>query len=154
MSEDLKTTIRITRVKPAGGFTLRLRWASGKELTVDLRESVLRLKGLRPLRNPAVFALAAVGEGGHSLVWPSEIDMGADRLWEISLEQTGRADAVEFIRWRWRHGLSLAEAARALDVSRRAVAYYVSGEAPVPRTILLACKGWEVEQQSANRAVA
>jgi predicted transcriptional regulator len=54
--------------------------------------------------------------------------MGADRLWEMSLEQNGRSDAVEFIRWRWRHGLSLTDAAEALGLSRRQVAYYVSGE--------------------------
>jgi len=26
------------------------------------------------------------------------------------------------------------------------VAYYANGEKPVPRAILLACKGWEAEQ--------
>jgi len=29
------------------------------------------------------------------------------------------------------------------------VAYYASGEHEVPRTVLLACKGWEVERQAA-----
>jgi transcriptional regulator with XRE-family HTH domain len=74
--------------------------------------------------------------------------MGADRLWEMSLEQSGRSDAVEFIRWRWRHGLSLTDAAEALGLSRRQVAYYVSGEHEVPRTVLLACKGWEAEHHA------
>jgi hypothetical protein len=114
-----------------------------KTLTVDLNEPVHRLKGLRPLRDRAVFARADVGEGGHSIVWPGGADMGADRLWELALEQNGRADAVEFIRWRWKHGLSLTAAAEALGLSRRQVAYYASGEHEVPRTVLLACKGWE-----------
>jgi hypothetical protein len=104
---------------------------------------------MRPLRDQAVFERAAKGEGGHSVVWPGTIDMGADRLWEMSLEQNGRLDTVEFVRWRWRHGLSLNAAAEALGLSRRQVAYYASGERPVPRTVLLACKGWEVERQSA-----
>ncbi len=73
--------------------------------------------------------------------------MGADTLWHYALEQSGRADAVEFIRWRWRNGLSLTGAAEALGLSRRQVAYYGSGEHEVPRTVLLACKGWEVERQ-------
>jgi hypothetical protein len=73
------------------------------------------LKGLRSLRDPAVFALAKPGEGGHSVVWPGDLDMGADRLWELALEQNGHADAAEFIRWRWRHGLSLSAAAERLD---------------------------------------
>ena len=107
------------------------------------------LKGMRPLRDTAAFALACIGEGGHSVMWPGEIDMGAARLLELALEQNGRADAVEFIRWRWKHGLSLTDAAEALGLSRRQVAYYASGEHEVPRTVLLACKGWEVERQAA-----
>jgi hypothetical protein len=151
MSEG--NAIRIAEVKVAGDYALRMRWLSGKCLAVNLREPVFRLKGLRPLRDPAVFALAEVGEGGHSVVWPGDRDMGADRLWEMGLEQNGRADAAEFIRWRWRHGLSLTDAAEALGMSRRQIAYYASGEEEVPRTILLACKGWEVEHQR-QRAVA
>jgi hypothetical protein len=37
----------------------------------------------------------------------------------------------------------------ALGISRRQVAYYISGDEPVPRYILLACKGWETEHQVA-----
>jgi len=147
MSEN--NAIRLAKVKYTGDYTLLLRWANDKELAVDLREPVFRLKGLRPLRDTAAFALAGVGELGHSVVWPGEIDMGASRLLEMALEQNGRADAVEFIRWRWKHGLSLTDAAEALGLSRRQVAYYASGEHAVPRTVLLACKGWEVERQAA-----
>jgi hypothetical protein len=137
--------VRISSLKYADEFSLRLRWKNGKTMSVDLQEPIIRLKGMRPLRNKAVFAQASKGEGGHSVVWPGDIDMGADRLWEIALEQNGRMDAVEFIRWRSRHGLSLTEAAEALDLSRRQVAYYASGDRPVPRYVLLALKGWEVE---------
>ena len=149
MSEDGKTTVRIAAALPAGEYALRIQWASGRTLPVDLREPVFRLKGLRPLRDQAVFSRASVGEGGYSVVWPGERDMGADRLWEMALEQNGHADAAEFIRWRWKHGLSLTAAATALGMSRRQVAYYASGEEPVPRTVLLALKGWEVEQHAA-----
>jgi Protein of unknown function (DUF2442) len=137
--------VRISSVKYADEYSLRLRWVNGKTMSVDLQEPVNRLKGMRPLRNKAVFARASKGEGGHSVVWPGDIDMGADRLWEMTLEQNGRMDAVEFIRWRSRHGLSLTEAAEALDLSRRQVAYYASGDRAVPRYVLLALKGWEVE---------
>ncbi|MHB8741974.1 MAG: DUF2442 domain-containing protein [Sulfuricaulis sp.] len=147
MSE--RKEIRIADVKHAGEYRLRVRFVSGKELTVDLRALVHRLKGLRPLRDASAFARARVSEGGHSVVWPGELDVGADRLFELALEQNGRADAVEFISWRWRHSLSLTEAADALGLSRRQVAYYASGEHKVPRTVLLACKGWEAERQEA-----
>jgi hypothetical protein len=141
------TAIRIKTVESAGHFSLRVKWRSGKTTAVDLTEPVHRLKGLRPLRNEATFARATVGEGGHSIAWPNDLDMGADRLWELALEQNGRADAAEFVRWRGRHGLSLSDAAEALGLSRRQIAYYVSGNEAVPRYILLACKGWEAEQQ-------
>jgi uncharacterized protein DUF2442 len=146
MSEN--NTIRVADVKYTGDYTLRLRWTNDKTLAVDLREPVFRLRGMRSLRDTATFARAVVGEDGHSVVWPGEIDMGASRLLEMGLEQNGRADAVEFIRWRWKHGLSLSAAAEALGLSRRQVAYYVSGEHEVPRTVLLACKGWETEQKA------
>jgi hypothetical protein len=145
-----ETGIQIASAARAGDYALRVRWLNGKEMTVDLREPVFRLKGLRPLRDPAVFARASIGEGGHSIVWPDDRDMGADRVWEMALEQNGRADAAEFIRWRWRNGLSLTDAADALGIARRTVAYYVSGEERVPRTVLLACKGWEAERQAAT----
>lgn len=87
---DIKA-IRIAGVKHVGEHKLRLRWVSGKTMTVDLSEPVQRLKGLRPLREGTGFARAAKGEGGHSIAWPGEIDMGADRLWEVSLEQNGHS---------------------------------------------------------------
>lgn len=139
--------IRIASVKSAGEYSLRIRWVNGKTLPVDLQEPIHKFKGMRALRDKAAFAQASKGEGGHSVVWPGGIDMGADRLWEMTLEQNGRMDAVEFLRWRWRHGLSLTQAADALDLSRRQVAYYASGERPVPRYVLLALKGWELERK-------
>jgi Protein of unknown function (DUF2442)/Helix-turn-helix len=147
------TAIRIANVKYAGtGLRLIVRWTNNQEMTVNLEEPVSRLKGLRPLRTQAVFARAAVGEDGYSVTWPGDIDMGADRLWEMALEQNGHADAAEFIRWRWKHGLSLTAAAEALGLSRRTVAYYVSGEQEVPRTVLLALKGWEQEERKSALA--
>jgi hypothetical protein len=71
-------------------FKLRLRWVNEIVTPVDLRESVHRFKGLKSLRDESVFATAKKGEGGHSVVWPGDLDMGADRLWEIALEQQGR----------------------------------------------------------------
>lgn len=90
--------IRSAGVKHTGEYNLRLCWANGKTMVVDLSDLVRRLKGLRTLRDQAVFTRAAKGEGGHSVVWPGKIATGTDRLWEISLEQNGHLDAVEFIR--------------------------------------------------------
>lgn len=147
MSENIP--IRITGVKPAADFALMVTFTNGKTFAVDLREPVFRLKALRPLRDARAFARADVGEGGHTVVWPGELDMGADTIYETALEQNGRADTVEFLRWRWRHGLSLNAAAEALGLARRTIAYYSSGDEEVPRHILLAIKGWETEHRHA-----
>jgi hypothetical protein len=74
--------IRISSVKYLEEFSLRLRWVNGTVTSVDLREPVQRLKGLKALRDKSVFAAAKKGDGGHSVVWPGDLDMGADRLWE------------------------------------------------------------------------
>ena len=42
-----------------------------------------------------------------------------------------------------RNGLSLNTAAEALGVSRRMVSYYRTAQKPIPRSIWLACLGWE-----------
>lgn len=85
-----------------------------------------------------------VGEWGHSVEWSGGIEIGADELWRRALEAAGHHDTVQFLDWRMRHGLSLAAAAQALGLSRRMVPYYSSGSRPVPRTVLLACRGGSI----------
>src|ERR1044072_3381768 len=41
------------------------------------------------------------------------------------------------------HALPLDRAADALGLSRRTVAYYLSGEQPVPKTVMLATEGYD-----------
>lgn len=86
--------IRIASVKSAGDYTLRICWVNSKTLAVNLQEPIHKLKGMRALRDRATFTQVSKGEGGHSVVWPGGIDMGADRLWEMTLEQNGRMDTV------------------------------------------------------------
>ena len=123
--------------------TLALKWSDGTRAEIDL-VNTMRDRHFRSLRDPKVFGKARVGEWGHSVEWPSGVELGAEMLWLETLAATGHNDAREFLDWRLRHGLSLSKAAEALGISRRMVAYYSNGEKPVPRAILLACKGWEV----------
>lgn len=146
MSRGKKSPPRIERVRALKGSRLSIRWIGGVQATVDLAHDLARYKSLAPLRQAGEFRRAAVGEGGHSVVWPCGVDIGADSLWRDSLITLGRADAVTFNDWRMEHGLTLDQAAEALGLSRRMVAYYSSGEKPVPKTVLLACRGWEAAQ--------
>lgn len=130
--------------------TLIITWANGKTDLVDLSALVAELAALEVLDNAPTFASVVVGEDGWSLLWPSGIEIGADTLWRMAREQAGDATPVaEFTRWRERNGLSLADAAVALGITRRMVSYYEAGRYLIPRMVGLACKGWEAEHQRA-----
>lgn len=141
--ESLRT---IKSVKPLAGSALRVRWSNGRAADLDLRD-LSKKSVFKSLRG--AFHHAHVGEWGHSIEWPDGTSIRADALWRLTLLQLGREDAVAFLDWRLRHGLSLSEAAEALGLSRRMVAYYASGAKPVPRTVLLACRGWEQTRAAA-----
>ena len=141
VEDKLRTILEVKAYAPA---SLALQWSDGTKATIDLTR-LLKSKLYRSLHDPEAFAWARPGEWGHSVEWPSGIDIGAETLWLETLSATGRQDAGEFLEWRLRHGLSLSKTADALSLSRRMVAYYSNDEKHVPRLVLLACKGWEVD---------
>jgi hypothetical protein len=140
-TNDRMRTLAAVKAKPPAMLTLQ--WSDGTRAKVDMSET-LRKRAFGALRDSVEFARARVGEWGHSVVWPSGAELSAETLWLETLSAIGRPDTREFLEWRLRHGLSLNETANALGLSRRMVAYYSNGEKPVPKPILLACKGWEV----------
>jgi len=136
---------RMTSVRPLDGMRLEVQYLNGPPVTLDCAELAERFAVFAPLRDPAFFRQVAVTDWGHSLEWPNGEGLDADRVMEMVLEQAGRADTLAFRRWQDRHGLSLAQAAAALGMSRRTASQYRTGMRPVPRTVLLALRGWEVE---------
>jgi hypothetical protein len=137
-------TRTVVAVQPIGPVSIHLDWSDGTQADLNLG-ATLQSPSFAPLRDPVEFAKVEVGDWGHSLTWPSGPELGADALWLETLSATGRADARAFLDWRLRHALSLSKSAEALGISRRMVAYYSNGEKRVPKPILLACRGWEVE---------
>ncbi len=125
MNTDWMRTI--TSVEPRGDGLVALLWSDGTAAEIVL---------------PAAIGAPAIGEWGHSLVWPDGSEVGADALWLATLSAIGREDSRTFLEWRLTHGLSLTRAAEELGISRRTVANYSNGSHPVPKAILLACKGW------------
>jgi hypothetical protein len=128
MTSDTMRTIRSAR--PLGDTRLRLEWSDGIVAEVEVQQ----------VPDPAN---VQVGDWGHSLAWADGSEIGADSLWLDTLSAIGRGDARQFLEWRLCNGLSLARAAEALGLARRTVAYYSNGDRPVPKTLLLACKGWD-----------
>lgn len=143
MGDFMEQLRSITKVTTKAPDLLSLSWSDGVKVELSLAR-VARSKAFKSLKDKTIFMKGKLGDWGHSVVWPGGVELGADSLWRMTLETIGRTDTLEFIDWRTRHGLSLTDAAKALGVSRRMVSYYYSGEREVPRTVLLACKGWEV----------
>lgn len=132
MNNDTMRTIR--KATPLDAARLQLEWSDGTMAELELPQAPSPTN-------------VEVGEWGHSLVWPDGTEIGADSLWLDTLDAIGRGDARSFLEWRLANGLSLAKAADALGLARRTVAYYSNGNRPVPKTVLLACKGWNAIQK-------
>ena len=141
---------RLSAVKPLSNYRLKMTFINGDTLTVDKRATIFAKPGLAPLRDPAAFAKAQIVPGeGWTVEWAGfDIQIGADTLWVEAMQQaTTDEDTRTFLAWRVQHGLSLAEAARALGMTPRTMSAYGTGTRPVPHYIALACKGWEAEHQ-------
>lgn len=148
---------RIAAVEAERPFRVRVHWAGSTETDrVDLKALVHRLKGLAPLRDAKLFKHVRVKEWGWAIEWRvrgQEIDIGADTLWKLALEQKGEAMPTEkFREWRAGRKLSLSGAATALGLSRRMVAYYDQGSKPIPKYVWLATRGYDAVSGSPSRA--
>lgn len=134
----------LTAVEPLPDYRLRLAYADGKTFLVDLSELILTSNSLAPLRDADLFAQARVGFAGRSVDWiEDELDLGTDNLRHLAVEQAGGIGHERIWTWLSDTGLTLAQAAEALGISRRMLIYYRDGEKPIPRSIWLACLGWE-----------
>lgn len=135
--------LRIRRVAAVRGRRLEVEWSNGERHVVDLSTAIEGARGLRGLATPATFRTARIGAYGHSVDWAGDVAIGADTLRRLALEQSGDfTDPGDFATWRASLGLSLTQAARALGLSRRMIAYYDTGQRPVPRVVALACRGY------------
>ena len=128
---------------------LVITWSTGETLDCDLATTIRRHAALAPLADLAVFSQVAVEEWGHGLDWPAGLDMGADRLYQLCREQAGLLSPAAFDEWIKNNKLSLSTAAEALGMTRRMIAHYRSGSRPIPKTVQLACIGWEALKKAA-----
>lgn len=142
------TRPRLTAVTPAADYCLNVSFVDGSSGIVNMKDFIFSLSGLAPLRDPAAFSRAVLGEYGWEAEWPQlDIQIGADTLFADMLDQRSKTPADRFTVWRIRNNLSLAAASRELGVTIRTISAYGSGARPVPRTVQLACIGWEEERR-------
>jgi len=150
----MKKQFTLTAVQPIGKDVLRLAYADGQTFTVDVTALIRRSPVLAPLRQADVFCSARLGEWGGCVVFGEDdtLELAADNLRACAIEQQGDYSHEYLIEWMARHGLTQQQAAAVLGISRRMLGYYLSGARPLPRTVALACMGWETQTARRNRS--
>lgn len=137
---------KLQSVQALEPYRLRTTWNTGEVLDVNV-EHVLRKPALAEILKPEVFA--RVHTDGFSIEW-FDSELGSDNVYAWAKEQAGEVSHEMFDGWMYRNKLSLSGVAEALGISRRMVSYYRTAHNPIPRSIWLACLGWEATLPTAH----
>jgi hypothetical protein len=136
---------RISKVRPAGGRSLRVRFLGERhDLKLDLTGLFARSRHFAPLlTDDEAFAKPTIVENGLGVAWPVEtrwgrLDLSAETLRRIAEEQEPMT-GDDFAKWRAALGISLTEAAKLLGVGRRTVMAYMKRE-ELPAAVAIACR--------------
>lgn len=139
---------QLEEVKSLEPYRLLTRWSTGETLLVDVGDRLRAIPALSPILAPEVFATAHLAEWGGSVEW-FDTEFGADNLYAWAKEQSGLASHEQFDAWMRRNDLNPATAAEALGLSRRMVSDYRTAQRPIPKTVWLACLGFDSLRQLA-----
>jgi hypothetical protein len=121
-------------------------WKGGAESIVDVSKHLADYAIFAPVRtDDDLFRAVTVGEWGWSVHWSDDQEISSDTLWRFALEQ----GSAWLRTWRTGHGMTQAEAAKALGVSPRMWRYYEAGSHLLPKTVRLAGIGLDAQAQAA-----
>jgi hypothetical protein len=135
---------KLTVLSVTGPQSLTLSWDDGFTARINFESIFASRKSLTALSNPDSFSAAKLSDDGWSVEWPQGIDFGAPQLRRWADEQAGESmSANTFRAWIDGHDFTLDQAAAALGLSRRTIAYYLSGELVIPKTVMLATEGFD-----------
>lgn len=144
MSRD---PLRLSTVTALPNHRLSVTFEDDWKTDIDLSDWIANTQQLKPLVDPALFGQVRLGDFGTSVVWiDDELDLGADNLRNLAVEQTGGIGHERLITWIHENRLTQVQAADAIGISRRMLNYYLSGTKPIPKTVWLACLGWIYSQ--------
>jgi hypothetical protein len=136
----------IRAVRADKGRSLAITWKGGTESIVDVSRHIADYAVFAPLRtDDDLFRSVKVGEWGWCVHWSDEMEISADTLWRLALEQ----GAAWLRAWRQARGMTQAEAAKALGVSLRMWRYYEAGSHLLPKTVRLAAIGLDAQAHAA-----
>ena len=139
-----KQSARLESVKTGENKNLLVTYTDKNTVSVNLSKLIADFDCFAP-DNTDEFETVEITDFGFTLEWACGASLDCDRILEMALEQSGLIENANFRRWQDNHHLSLAQAAQALGLTRRTISQYRTGKRPVSRTVLLACKGWELE---------
>lgn len=142
----MKKNLRLHQFTILETYKIFITYTDKSEITVNLESLIKSLEIFKPLENFSEFLNVTITDFGFTLEWSCGASLDSDKLFEMALEQRGLAENAHFRRWQDANHLSLSQAAQAIGLTRRTISQYRTGKRPVPRTVSLACKGWEVEQ--------
>ena len=136
------TLPRIDAVSVEGAARLGIKWR-GKS-----RKDVVNLAGwiatggdvLSPLKIPATFGKATVGNYGAAVTWDeNDLAIDAYHLRALSDEQK-KFDEHDAKRWQRKVGLSNNEVCDLFKLSTSTWSAYKAGDAAIPATIAMLCR--------------
>lgn len=139
-------TPNIRAVRVDGARRLAITWRGGAESVVDVSGHLAEYAVFAPLRqDDQLFRGVEIGEWGWCVHWSDDMEISADTLWRLTLEQ-----GAEWLRsWRTARRMTQAEAAHALGVSPRMWRYYEAGSHLLPKTVRLAGIGLDALTRAA-----
>lgn len=140
---------KLTQVTALIPYRLRTFWNTGEILDVDVGDLLHTIPALAPILAPSVFKRVHIAEWGGAIEWFDE-EFGADNIYARAKEQAGEPSHEMFDYWIKHNNLSLTTTAQALGISRRMVSYYRTAHKAIPRSIWLACLGWEATKPAPN----
>lgn len=71
----------ITHAQPEPDYRVRLVYATGETIIVDIKPYIERGGIFAALAEPSLFDQVAIGAYGRYIAWPGDIDFCADALW-------------------------------------------------------------------------
>ena len=136
----------IRAVRADEGRHLAITWKGGSESVVDVSDHLAEYVVFAPVRHDDErFRTVEIGDWGWCVHWSDDMEISADTLWRLTLEQ-----GAEWLRaWRTARRMTQAEAARALGVSPRMWRYYEAGSHLLPKTVRLAGVGLDALTRAA-----
>ena len=113
---------RLTKAKALKNSCLKVTYADGMDFNIDLSGWIKSSSFLKPLQDQSLFSSVKLSELGRAVEFgKGEIDLAADNLRNLAIEQSGGIGHERIWNWMHENNLTLDGAAEVLGISRRLV---------------------------------